>query len=326
MEETNIEIKEGDEIKVVNPFLFSTPGMTDESNALVKVVINNADIESISSKGAVGSECFDGFVLLTKEEAEKVLKEISGYRLMDNYADVFDPANKNNDESLFEIQFKEGNDGYASNFFYVFLAQPITAEEVTAITGIPEVARIVEGYNIPTPDIIKAYEEGDLRKDASIGMLTAHGVKYPYIKKYCHTHAVSGITNDNWPVYRYAETLLFIAEALNEQGKTDEALTYLNQVRKRAGLNDCEVTDQALLREAILDERRVELAFENKRWLDLIHSGKVESVMKAYGNRVKTNPQDYYFPEGYGVAPQSYTDIRVLFPLPAAEAALTTYF
>ena len=74
MEETNIEIKEGDEIKVVNPFLFSTPGMTDESNALVKVVINNADIESISSKGAVGSECFDGFVLLTKEEAEKVLK------------------------------------------------------------------------------------------------------------------------------------------------------------------------------------------------------------------------------------------------------------
>lgn len=74
MEETNIEIKEGDEIKVVNPFLFSTPGMTDESNALVKVVINNADIESISSKGAVGSECFDGFVLLTKEEAEKVLR------------------------------------------------------------------------------------------------------------------------------------------------------------------------------------------------------------------------------------------------------------
>ena len=110
-------------------------------------------------------------------DAEKVLKEISGYRLLDNYADVFDPANKNNEESLFEVQFKEGNDGYASNFFYVFLAQPITAEEVTAITGIPEVARIVEGYNIPTPDIIKAYEEGDLRKDASIGMLTAHGVE-----------------------------------------------------------------------------------------------------------------------------------------------------
>ncbi len=194
------------------------------------------------------------------------------------------------------------------------------------MTGIPEVARIVEGYNIPTPDIINAYEEGDIRKDASIGMLVAHGEKYPYIKKYCHAHAVTGITNDNWPVYRYSETLLYIAEALNEQGKTAEALTYLNQVRKRAGLAASAAVSQSEVREAILNERRVELAFENKRWLDLIHSGQVESVMKAYGERVKANPQDYYFPAGYGVAPQSYTDIRVLFPLPAAEAALTTYF
>ncbi len=259
-------------------------------------------------------------------EAEQVLKAISGYRLLDNYADVFDPANKNHDESLFEVQFKEGNDGYASNFFYVFLAQPITAEEASAVTGIPEVARIVEGYNIPTPDIINAYEDGDVRKDASVGMLVAHGEPYPYIKKYCHTHAVTGITNDNWPVYRYAETLLYIAEALNEQGKAAEALTYLNQVRNRAGLPASTAASQSEVREAILKERRVELAFENKRWLDLVHSGQVESVMKAYGERVKANPQDYYFPEGYGVAPQAFTDIRVLFPLPAAEAALTTYF
>ena len=44
--------------------------------------------------------------------------------------------------------------GYASNFFYVFLPQPITAEEVSAITGIKENSYIVEGYNIPTPDIL----------------------------------------------------------------------------------------------------------------------------------------------------------------------------
>lgn len=74
MEETNIELKESDEIKVVNPFLFSTPGMTDESNALVKVVVNNVAIEEISQSGAVGSECFDGFLLLTKEEAKNILE------------------------------------------------------------------------------------------------------------------------------------------------------------------------------------------------------------------------------------------------------------
>lgn len=259
-------------------------------------------------------------------DAEKVLKEVTGYDLLPDYAEVFEPANKNNAESVFEVQFKEGTEGFASNFFYVFLVQPITAEEVTAVTGIPEIARTVEGYNIPTPDIIAAYEEGDKRKEASVGMLTAHGKTYPYIKKYCHAHALTGNTNDNWPVYRYAEVLLFIAEALNEQNKCDEALKYVNRVRARAGLPACDASGREAVREAILHERRVELAFENKRWLDLVRFNKAEQVMKAYGERVKANPGTYYFPEGFSVAPRSYTNIRILYPLPAAEAALSPYF
>lgn len=259
-------------------------------------------------------------------DAEKILKEVTGYELLPNYADVFEPAYKNNAESIFEVQFKEGTEGFASNFFYVFLVQPITAEEVTAVTGIPEIARTVEGYNIPTPDIIEAYEERDKRKDASVGMLVAHGEPYPYIKKYCHAHALTGNTNDNWPVYRYSEVLLFIAEALNEQNKCAEALEYVNKVRARVGLSNSVASGQEAIREAILQERRVELAFENKRWLDLVRFNKVEEVMKAYGKRVKANPQVYYFPEGFSVAPQSYTNIRILYPLPAAEAALSPYF
>ena len=51
-------------------------------------------------------------------EAEKVLKEVTGYDLWNNYEDAFEPANKNGIESIFEVQFKEGNEGYASNFFY----------------------------------------------------------------------------------------------------------------------------------------------------------------------------------------------------------------
>lgn len=259
-------------------------------------------------------------------EAETALKKITGYDLLDDYSSVFEPTNKNNAESIFEVQYKQGNEGFASYFFYTFLPQPITAEEASAITGIPEISRIVEGYNIPTPDIIAAYEEGDVRKDASVGMLTAHGVRYPYIKKYCHPHEQTGNTDDNWPVYRYSEALLYLAEALNEQGNTSEAAKYLNKVRNRAGLNNTVATSQSEMRIAIMNERRVELAFENKRWLDLIHYGVAEQVMKAYGQRVKANPQDYYFPEGYSVAPQSYTNIRLLFPLPASEATLTTYF
>lgn len=259
-------------------------------------------------------------------EAEAILKEVTGYELLADYNAIYDTNNKNHAESIFEIQYKEGTEGFASGFFYTFLPQPISAEEITAITGIPESARTIEGYNIPTPDIIAAYEEGDLRKDASIGMLIANGESCPYIKKYCHAHALSGNTDDNWPVYRYAETLLFLAEACNEQNKSAEALNYLNQVRQRAGLTDCTASGQDAIRDAIFQERRVELAFENKRWLDLVRSGKAEEVMKAYGERVKANPQAYYFPDGYSVSPSSYTNIPLLYALPAADAALSPYF
>ncbi|MCW3787968.1 RagB/SusD family nutrient uptake outer membrane protein [Plebeiibacterium sediminum] len=259
-------------------------------------------------------------------EAETVLKAIKGYSLLPDYNDVFDPSMKNNSESIFEIQYKEGTEGFQSNFFYTFLVQPITADEISVVTGITEVARNIEGYNIPTPDIINAYEVNDLRKDATIGYISASGVDYPFIKKYAHPHSLTNNTDDNWPVYRYSEVLLFMAEALNEQNKTDEALIYLDQVRSRAGLEGSIATGQNEVRDAIIRERRVEFAFENKRWLDLVRTNIAETVMKEYGERVKANPQDYYFPEGYGVSPSSYTTINQLFPIPSSQSELNPYF
>ena len=74
-EETGIELTDKDIIKTVNPLVFSTPGMTDESNALVSVIIRS-DIEGqLSQDGAEGSELFDGFELLTKEKAREILKK-----------------------------------------------------------------------------------------------------------------------------------------------------------------------------------------------------------------------------------------------------------
>ncbi len=60
--------------------MFSTPGMTDESNALVCVVLNCKEFPVFSQEGASGSELFDGFCLLTKEEARKILKKGTDYR------------------------------------------------------------------------------------------------------------------------------------------------------------------------------------------------------------------------------------------------------
>lgn len=73
-EETGIELAGQDSLKIVNPLLFSSPGMTDESNALVCAIVNLDDLSSLTQQGAVGSECFDGFELLSLEEAKKILK------------------------------------------------------------------------------------------------------------------------------------------------------------------------------------------------------------------------------------------------------------
>lgn len=74
LEETGIVLGSNDSLFVINPLLFSSPGMTDESNALACAVISLEDISSISQEGAVGSECFDGFMLISADEAKNILK------------------------------------------------------------------------------------------------------------------------------------------------------------------------------------------------------------------------------------------------------------
>ncbi len=272
--------------------------------------------------------------------AETVLKEIvaSGeYKIMADYASLFLPANKNNSESIFEIQFQQGTDGYASSFFYSFIPYPSSTETIAALTGVsnPNIQSGGEGFNAPTPELIAAYEAGDKRYDASIGTAPiVGGTLFPYCKKYTHPHLLLGQTNDNWPVYRYAEVLLFLAEALNEQNKSAEALTYINtpigsspvSIRGRAGLDPITVSAQADVRTAIAKERRVELAFENKRWFDLVRTGKAVETITAYGAKVKASPSTYYFPTGYTPNASAFTKIDLVWPLPADESLYSTYF
>ncbi len=264
--------------------------------------------------------------------AETVLREVvtSGdYSLLPTYAAAFDPANKNSSESVFEVQYQVGSDGYASNFIYGMLPRPLAASTVAALTGVtnPQVISQFEAFNVPTPDIIAAYEPSDARKAATIDYTTTtDGKQYPYVRKYLHPHGQFGLTNDNWPVYRYSEVLLLLAEALNEQGKPTDAAPFLNQVRARAGLAATTQTGQTNLRTALANERRVELAFENKRWLDLVRTGQAVATITAYGTRVKANPTAYYFPAGAGPVPSAFTNVSLTFPLPAAEAQLSPYF
>ena len=72
-EETGIEVEESDEIKVISPCVFSTPGMTDEGNALVYISINRDEMPKMNQDGAEGSEVFEGFRLVSKEDAQDYL-------------------------------------------------------------------------------------------------------------------------------------------------------------------------------------------------------------------------------------------------------------
>jgi tetratricopeptide (TPR) repeat protein len=287
-----------------------------------------------ATSGAANTLLGDVYVVRQQyAAAEVVLKEVVNsheYELLPDYASIFNTANKNNLESVFEVQYLQGAGGFQSNFVYAFLPQPITAAELTTLLGDNGVAPTniqalsIEAFNVPTPNLIADYEAGDERFDASIGYGIAGGITYPYVRKYLHPHSLAGNTDDNWPVYRYAEVLLLLAESLHEQGKSNDALEYLNEVRDRAELDD--ITSTANLSEVILHERRIELAFEAKRWLDLVRTGKVEEVISAYGGEVKANPQDYYFPAGINPFPSAFTDFRTTFPLPASEALLSPYF
>lgn len=71
-EETGLSVKESDRVYVLNPCAFSTPGMTDESNAFLCAEITLDSLDALNQNGAEGSELFDGFELLDRERARKI--------------------------------------------------------------------------------------------------------------------------------------------------------------------------------------------------------------------------------------------------------------
>ncbi|MBX6361572.1 MAG: RagB/SusD family nutrient uptake outer membrane protein [Acidobacterium ailaaui] len=283
-----------------------------------------ADIGRITS-GAAKMLLANVFMTLHKySEAEVYLRAIINshvYSLLPNYADIFNPNNKNNAESIFEVQFKDGPEGEASNFIYQFA--PVGSKGKVFVgpgTG--------GGNNIPTKDMVEAYEPHDLRKDVSIGYIIRNNDTVYYVKKYAHSSNTSyPTTPDDWPVYRYADVLLLLAEAINEQGyQTGEPFNLLNEIRNRAGLpplTPLDLPDQQSFREALAHERRVELAFENHRWFDLLRTGTAISVMTAYGKKEianPTTPPPNYLP--YDSTSFVITKNKLLYPIPAAELVL----
>ena len=273
-----------------------------------------------------------GKVHLTRKnyaEAIDALTQVTslGYGLLQDYGAVFDPQNKNHQESIWDIQYQGDNQfGVGSNFIYTFAPR----ESVGAVIDFP--GQDGGGWNTPTNEIIALYEEGDLRKEVSLkeGYTSLDGdyIAVPYINKFHHPHSIRGVTNDNWPVIRYADVLLMLAEAINEvEGPTATAFGYLNEIRDRAGLEPVNGLGKDEFREVLLNERRIELAFENHRWFDLKRT-KTESelvnMLNAYGLRERANPTTSR--EGI---PFSNNDFifeahEILFPIPQDQMRINS--
>lgn len=74
-EETGITLKVTDDIRMVNPLVFHSPGLTDECTALVAMTAHLDDLSVLNQNGAEGCEKFDGFLLATREEVLQILRE-----------------------------------------------------------------------------------------------------------------------------------------------------------------------------------------------------------------------------------------------------------
>ena len=109
--------------------------------------------------------------------------------------------------------------------------------------------------------------------------LMPNSMKYFDFQNEGGTKALSGCDNI---LYRYGGILLMYAECLNENGKTTEAINYLNMIRGRAHVGDTAAKTQAEVRQAIEDENFLELNFEGHRWYDLLRTDRLTPVMEAH--------------------------------------------
>jgi hypothetical protein len=242
---------------------------------------------------------------LYQENWQKVVDNcnlVTGYSIVSDYASMYRLAGENDAESIFEIQGTgsvpaKGISGYSNT------------------QGARGAGGWGWGFNTPSVSLVNAYEEGDVRKEATIIFagttlydgrvvpLTVENPRYNY-KAYSSAFTDGWETDTNIKYLRYAEVLLMKAEALNELGLTTEAIPLLNQIRTRAGLANTTAVLQGDVRTAIWKERRVEMAMEHDRFFDLVRTGQAQAAFAVDGKTFVTGKHE-------------------LFPLPQAFIAQT---
>jgi hypothetical protein len=249
-----------------------------EAEAVLPVTYAAADAGR-ATRGA--AKALLGKVYLTlgrHADAAGKLKEVIDlgvYDLLPSYAEVFAPGNKNHKESVFAVQYKKGQPRGGQPDAQRLCPRKFGQRRDPVRRRRPEPApqRPAGRLRAQRP------AEGLSRRPPRTKTPGAKPCCTTYVKKYSDVPAVKYDNDNNFPVIRYADVLLMYAEALNEDGYAPdgEAFTALNRVRGRVGLpakTAADLPTQAAFRDAVLRERRVELAFEGHRWFDLVRTGR----------------------------------------------------
>jgi len=183
----------------------------------------------------------------------------AGISLQANFADIFGVDNDLNSEIIFATQISSSIvDEYGFSEFWSWSGGLDT-----------------KSLNPLDTDLIAAFDAspGDLRRAVTIDEGVMASPKFPQ----------TGGPDHDWIELRLADVMLLYAEAMNENGSSAEAvLDVLDPIRTRAGLAPLDhmvLNTQALVRQGIQDERRLELAFEGHRWFDLVRTGTVDAEM-----------------------------------------------
>ncbi|MBN7815201.1 RagB/SusD family nutrient uptake outer membrane protein [Algoriphagus pacificus] len=210
-------------------------------------------------------------------------KALFGYELETDYEDNFKASIANSlKETIFAFDFLG--------------QQAVGGNNDDSLVPMIEVLNLTGGYGVSVPNmnVYDDWDSRDYRKKVSfIDTLVVDGVKRPYsefstprphigkwARDFGNGNAIGRYSDHNFSDFRYAEVLLIAAEALGEiNGPTAEAAGYLNQVRARARNwagtqtnfpEDVNPTmSKAEFIDLVLEDRRLELAFEWKRWYDI---------------------------------------------------------
>lgn len=258
-------------------------------------------------------------------EAKTQLEAVkgSGHGLLTSYGDVFSTANEMNKEVIFAVRYKAGNFGLGNPFGNYF--SPLNSgDNVINSDGL--------GQNYPTVALMNAFDAGktDARKAVTVSQSYYDKTKDKYIDEYYVTKFLSpvAIKNDgekDVPVLRYADVLLMLAEIENEMnGPTLVALDYLNEVRRRAKIEELTTEDlpnKYAFRLAMENERFVEFAYENQRFFDLVRTHRYIDVMNRHyaAEVLQFDTKRYYLDPILGEVTNPLEDWQLLLPIPTSE-------